>query len=400
MRQTFNPAFPTGIVDDVMWSWWTRPRAVHLDGHLYLGFVQSDGGIAVTDTNLSTSTEERFVLGTFEDDDHNNPAIVVTADKPIVAVYCRHNLDNLLRIRRSTAPLDVSAWEAETTINAGDKVTYAQVFPQGDTLHVFTRVGSRGWSYFRSTDWGLTWSARQELFALPDPGFGYMAAALLSDGDTLRCVFSGHPMASNADWHAAWYFEIGLSTGDVLSEGTTVGNVQDGTNLPVGVADVQKIWEAPAGRFASYVWDVSDGPNPEVLIATKDDDENTTVDSMYHYLVRVGGSWQVRDIVAAGGIFGYTDQGMYLGGAAFPTGTLGGELYLSRGTQGDLWRVEKWSTADNGDSWSTTELAISGARIVRPWAVDNPTLSLPVVWLRLRRYGDTYFNWLANADRE
>jgi len=82
-----------------------------------------------------------------------------------------------------------------------------------------------------------------------------------------------------------------------------------------------------------------------------------------------GSQWNAESVVAAGTRFGYTAAANYLGGAAFPSGTPGGVIYLAREDSGE-WFVEKWED-DGGWAKAETIATSTGHPLIRPWPVGD-----------------------------
>src|SRR6185312_11685260 len=95
------------------WCWWTRPRATRIGDAVFIGAMDSLGQELAIRYDLKTGTSEKAILARFEDDDHNNPALVAVAGKPLIAFYSRHDAEEGLRYRISARPLDLSAWGEE-----------------------------------------------------------------------------------------------------------------------------------------------------------------------------------------------------------------------------------------------------------------------------------------------
>lgn len=382
------------VAEDFMGSWWTRPRTVVSDtGMAFSAGIKSTGQTALASSNLAVSppTEAQVSLGIFQEDDHNNGALVIRSDKVPVTFYATHGADTLLRYRRGTTAGTLTGIEAqpEQTINMGtnEAVTYVEAHarPTQNEIHVLTR-GWNGWSYLRSTNWGISWSTPRKIFEMGAQM--YIASSLLADGVTLRCTAFMHPSEYVGDTtpadHDIWVFHIDLATGDVTVPGNAVAvaNVLTGVGLPLTYANTQPALRKPTGRIA-HVFDVSSGPTPMVLYAEKDTDDTATINSDYRLLVWNGTSWQVRVICPTGQHFGHV-LGFYVGGAAFKL--LDDQtVYLSREDNG-VWTIEKWTTVDHGLSWTSEVLDALDQPLVRPFAIDGNTSWGEVTYYRLHRY--------------
>jgi len=342
------------------WSWWTRPRAVCHAGIVYVGSVTRTGHVVVEEWPSSTTVRARHLISRLsgEQDDHNNPAIILEVGKKPIVFYARHGRDQYLRYRRGTANYssgaDLGSFNPETLIDFGSLVTYVEAWVDGnDHLHVLTRTSStRSWSYIKSTDWGDTWSTPVALMLYTTQC--YMATALV--GTTLRCASSSHPKNDDNPDQDIHYFEIDLTSGDITTGGSVVANT-DGTNLPIAQASLATA-AAPTTDYRTWVYDVGLGTTPEITWGSYDPADLAGT-SMYHYSVLVDDAWVTNDIVAAGGTFEGTTE-PYLGGCQLESD---GVVIVSR-ESGDDWFVERHTTANNGTSWSV-EAVVSETRNTR-----------------------------------
>lgn len=382
---------PSTLIDDLCWCWWTRPRATQIGDQLFVGGLDAAGSIVVARVDLASGSSSRHRLATLEDDDHNNPAVVAVAGRPLVAFYARHSLDDVLRFRLSTGPLDETSWMPERELAFDGVTTYAQVHATGDALHVFTRVGETGWAYRLSPDWGATWGPATTFINLDTDQQAYMPTTLLDDGRTLRVAISGHPKDyDERPLHQVWTCLVDLETGDVAlpSDGGAIANLRTGAGLPLDELGLELAHATPPDRTVN-IFDVSDGPDFEIAFVSKVRDDRTTRDAQYHVATLAGGGWMTENVAPAGTIFGYIPAGFYVGGQAFPHRSCGGNVYVAREAEG-WWHLEDCRRQDDG-SWHAIPLAApSRERIVRPWAVTNATGDHAVLALALEHYGDDY----------
>lgn len=385
------------IIPDLAWCWWTRPRAVRLDNEAWFAGLDSQGGIIAARLNLSTGAVERARLAQFEDDDHNNPALVVDPNRPLACFYSRHDAEEGMRVRLSKRPLDLSEWEAEGILPFAGSTTYAQVHALGDELHLFTRLDGPRWAWVMSPDWGRSWGAPRDLLSFDTDWLIYMPMAMLADGRTIRIAVSGHPrQASQRPLHDVWACLLDLVTGEVTSTaGQRLGNLRTGEGLPISQDRLELVAKTPADRTAN-LFDVSNGPVFEIGYTTKIKDDFSTRDAKYHVASLIGGQWVNEEVCAAGAKFGYIDAGFYVGGVAFPDRAAAGQVYVTREDAG-LWHLALYRRGTDG-RWSGTDLVPPGpTRLVRPWALINPTQDLAVVALALERYADdSYYGSLSH----
>ncbi|HZY68518.1 MAG TPA: BNR-4 repeat-containing protein, partial [Devosia sp.] len=389
---------PFRLDDDMAWCWWTRPRATRIGEDIYFAALDHEGGMIAARYNLESETVQRSKLAQFEDDDHNNPALLAVPGKPLVCFYSRHDAEEGLRYRISAEPLSPRAWQPEQTLTFGGSTTYAQVHDVGGTLHLFTRVDETRWGWCMSSDWAQTWSRPRDFLAFETDQQVYMATALLSDGKTMRVAVSGHPKEyEKKPLHDVWACVVDLETGAVTlpSSGKEIGNLISGARMPLNYSDLEMVQKTAANRTIN-LFDVSSGPVFEIGYVSKIKDDMATRDGWHHVASLRNGSWLIENIAPTGRKFGYIDAGFYVGSIAFPERAAPGQLYLTREADG-LWHFEYWQRRDDG-RWSATPLAAPGSqRLARPWPVTPPVSKLGAVALALEDYADdSYYGSLSH----
>ena len=393
-----NLVAPQRIVDDMAWCWWTRPRATRIGDVVYFGAMDHEGGIIAATYDVATGDATRTRLAGFEDDDHNNPALVAVPGRPLVCFYSRHDAEEGMRFRISTAPLSIEDWEPEQVLPFDGSTTYAQVHPVGEELHLFTRLDGPRWAWRMSADWGRSWEAPRDFLAFDTDWLIYMPTALLTDGRTLRVAVSGHPReASSKPLHDVWACLVDLVSGTVTlpSSGREIGNLRTGAGLPLNYTELELVQKTPPSRTAN-LFDVSSGPVFEIGYVTKIKDDFSTRDGWHHVASLRNGGWIVEDIAPTGGKFGYIDAGFYVGSIAFPERAASGQLYLTREEQG-RWQLEFWRRSNDGRWTAEALVPPSSARLTRPWPVSPPAERLAVVALSLERYADdSYYGSLSH----
>lgn len=392
-----NLPSPQRLIEDMAWCWWTRPRACRIGSTVHFAAIDHGGGMVVATYDLGDGAVRRVRLAEFEDDDHNNPALVAVPGRPLVCFYSRHDAPEGLRYRISTAPLSLEEWHPEQVLDFGGSTTYAQVHQVGEELHLFTRVDETRWSWRLSSDWARSWDAPRDLLAFDTDQQVYMATSLLADGQTMRVAVSGHPKEyERKPLHDVWACMVDLATGSVTlpASGREIGNLRTGAGMPLDYPALELVHRTPADRTAN-LFDVSSGPVFEIAYVSKIKDDGSTRDARYHVAALRPTGWQVDDIVPAGRKFGYIDAGLYVGGMAFPEHAASGQVYLTRESEGS-WHFELWRR--NEGRWTAEALAAPGpTRMARPWAVSPPAEDLAVVALALERYAeDSYFGSLSH----
>lgn len=389
---------PRLLIDDMAWCWWTRPRATRIGDSIFFAALDHAGGMIAARYDLGSGTAVRAKLAQFEDDDHNNPALLAVEGKPLVCFYSRHDAEEGLRYRISAAPLALDAWQPEQILTFDGSTTYAQVHDVHGTLHLFTRVNETRWGWRMSTDWAETWSAPRDFLAFDTDQQVYMATALLADGKTMRVAVSGHPKEyEQKPLHDVCACLVDLETGAVTqpASGTEIGNLLTGAGMPLNYPALELVQRTPSDRTVN-LFDVSNGPVFEIGYVSKVKDDHATTDARYHVASLRDGNWHCEDVAPAGTKFGYIHAGLYVGGVAFPDRAAAGQIYLTREAAG-LWHLELWQRADDG-TWSGTDLvAPSETRLARPWAISPPIGQVGVVALALDHYADdSYYGSLSH----
>lgn len=163
------------------WSEPQRPKAIYYNGKTYIGWVSGTTGdveIAAYD-HATQIMGTPFVLhaalgGEGTADLHDNPSILVRdSDKRLVVAYCAH-ADSTVRLRISTNPEDVSAFDGEVSLDAslgGAIYDYPVLFQltgeANDPIYLFYRdtvSGTSELTYSKSTNGGVTWGSGVTLY--------------------------------------------------------------------------------------------------------------------------------------------------------------------------------------------------------------------------------------------
>lgn len=383
------------------WTWWAKPRAVRVEGTItqtFVGYTDETGAVIVSafedDSDEAVSS---FVLQQFATmDDHNTPAIIARAGKPLLCLWANHNNDRLMRFRRTvenadTVPLSEMTWGATQTLDLGNLIdSYTPTFVDAND-HLWTFVRRRdepvsppddtyhAWTLVKSTDWGQTYGSPVQVF---NGYYAYMAATLCDDDTTLRIALGRHP---NEDGDKdAYYCELNLATGDITVPGspTPLGNL-DGTNLPLVFTSLQKASTVTPG-YGQWVFDVgpTDPAQPPVIATASFDYADIAGTGNYHILRR-DGAWSRADLAPTGAAI----WANYLGGIQLePDGT----AWLSR-KSGSSWRVERHTTTDHATWTPTLHMRVDAPEAIRsPWPVENGTSRLRAVGSIVRSF--TYWD--------
>lgn len=375
-------------ITDAMSSWWCLPKAVESNGQVYLTAVTSGGSCKVWSFPTADPSDlSVFTLMTNESDDHNAAALLVPDDKVPLVFYCRHNKDTLMRWRKGTVIGDITSLGAEQQFAFPGVLTYSQIWrrPGTDEIHLWTRESIRYWRNKYSTNWGTSWSTSRRVFDFGASQQGYIGTVpIAADPDRIRVALTGHPTSST--FHDVYYCEIDMDSGDITNlAGSVLGNLKDGTGLPLSPTSLDLVVDTDtAGGHNARLFDVGDGPDPEVLWG----DWTTDSDMVYYHRRWNGSSWDQTAVVAAGETFGYHEEIHYNGGIIFPRNTGGGIVYVSREAAG-TWYLEQRALV--GGSWIVTWPILSDAdsAAVRPFPIEGGTDHRVIAWHDVTDYPRT-----------
>lgn len=365
------------IAPNAVSSWWTRSTAVYqpVHGITYMTGVSSAGDLIWSAYDHKSGVTTRRVLRRIYPDDHNTPALIAPADRPPVVFYTGHNAWNRIYYRISRK---VGDWEPGSLryLTLPGRVTYAQVYRGAtpDTLLLLTRSGDE-WLIAVSNNYGLTWRVRSFL-RFESGDYAYIITSQLSDG-TIRLAAAGHPIRSVLT--SIYYGEID-SAGNLRSaEGSTLANIYSGEGLPVSaLSALSVVHQLPVGSRAR-LFDVSTAPNAEIAFAEWAGDD----EAEYRCLTCEGAGWESSALAPSGRPIGFTYASRYLGGMMFPNPSTGGDVYLTRETQGQ-WLLERWRKVDG--QWAPELIASSSRVLARPTPPLNASPQLPLLWLELSKY--------------
>lgn len=410
--------------DMLMACWFAMPRAIEADGRTWTAGVNgalvaradignpfasvlvpvNPGGEVIV---LETGIERRWTVDESFSDDHNNPSFLMETDRPPVIFSTRHNGDAAVRVRKGTTPLDLDTLGPVVDVPFTGRVSYAHTWrrPNTDRVILLTRSTAgdssvhphRWWCARVSDDYCDTWGAERFLIRWDDQG--YLQSVL--SGDTVHIQASVHPTRTTQQ--SIWYLAIDLDSGDITHrDGTVIGNVLAGTDLPLYSPDLDLV--EPIADDTDRTW-------PEAIAADSghvwsqyhpDDMDG----GMYRYAHWDGEAWVVEDVVPTGGrftddidpIYGEHSKQPYQGGASFD---VDGDLWLGRrrvDTDG-WWAIERWERDDGEWSLAETVAQHPTLRLVRPYCPWNRAVGPRVTWNTVSTYTG-FGQYIARADWE
>lgn len=366
------------------WTWFTDPRAVHASGSTFFGYVNDAGDVAVRayDHGTDTTGAETVLSAALEQDDHDNPSLLVRAsDSKVLAFYSKHD-DTTVRLRTSSAALDVSAFGSEVSLDAalgGSDYTYPcpiQLTGEAsDPIWLFYRdiAGATparyDLTYSKSTDGGATWSAGTRVTNI-DRAYWKIVQASPTRIDF--ALTDTHPAYGNGSiYHVyyeggAWFKSDGTSAGALPLDTSDMTLVYDGTTTPAWVHDIAI--DPGTGR-------------PRIVFATFPG----TTDHRYRAGTWSGSAWSTAEIVAAGtyiptaGVGANPVEAYYSGGVVLDHGDPD-TVWASVQTGAGRWDIYGYHTSDGGVSWTGSALTSSGKNI-RPAPVIGADNGLRVMWM-------------------
>jgi hypothetical protein len=407
--------------------WWVS-EPVAVDGKVYMGTVAADRGSWVQEWTQTDPDGpfylNRYFMGypelTFFQgvsdlrDDHNAAQFAVKAGKPLVVFWSPHTANARFYYRISDQNVD-EVGPGELTFGpvkahdvGGDQRTaYTQVMHDGDDIWVAHRTGynPNKWSLTKFPDWG-TGTPLQHDVVVTAPSGGqpnqlYVKARMV-DG-VIRCMVANGPTASVHN--KVWWFEVDTDSGDVTqADGTVLGNL-DGTNLPLEASTELEVVYSPSGGQGSYLFDVADGATRQMtfLEATI---SNFMPTATYKHARWTGSAWSVNTIST---VNQPTGQVTYYPIANFVPGESNSVILTraepSSSTAG-VHYVEKWTTANNGSTWTKAEVVDSasynsagaGDRLALarafPVRVESGTALFDVIASEIIKWTNYYSGWV------
>jgi len=343
--------------------------------NLVVGVTRSDGSIvAIPYANTTRESIVELNAGlNATADDHANPSFLIRAsDNRVLAFYTGHNVTGTY-MRVSTNPLDVSSWGSEVNLDSQlgiDYYSYTNPIQltgeANDPIYLFMRAApedSTDWAGYVSTseDDGATWGTA--INWLLGTGANRPYWRFIENGDSRIDIVltDGHPnnVSTNSIYH-------GYLTGGSLyqSDGTLIGALASGPYAPT---DFTLVYDGTTTR--AWCWDIAieaDG-QPRILFATF---PTAATDHRYRWAIWNGSAWADYEVCTAGGRL-YAAESYYSGGVCFDYSDPN-TVYASRQVMGD-WQIYKEVTANDGVSWTETQITTDDAHCIRPVIIRGGT---------------------------
>jgi len=386
------------VTEDGAWCWFADPRAIVVGDHLLSGWVSSKGDIVVSDRVPGEEAAVNVLHAALDKDDHANPALLGLPDGRVMAFYTRHTGHEML-LRETLRPGQFDEWTPERSLElndpayqgpSGDRTTYTYPNPvyladEGTIALTWRGMNWKPTVSF-SRDLGATWTTGRVLLS-EEAGRAsnrpYVKVATDGRGRMHFIATDGHPRnePTNSVYH--FYYERGAF---YRMDGTQIATID---TLPVRPKDCDVVYDGKAEGIRAWVWDLAlDEEGAPVAVYTRLPQEDS---HEYRYARWNGRRWLDHKIVEAGGWFPETPEGEtepephYSGGVVLDHDAPS-SVYLSRPING-TFQIERWTTRDGGDSWSSRRLTDTAENSVRPVVARGRWSGGAVVlWMDNRKY--------------
>jgi hypothetical protein len=390
------------IAKDAAWCWFSDPRAIYHKGQqeaIYFGYINSKGDVMARSMDLATREEKEYTLHReLQVDDHNVPSFLFLPDGKLLTFYSHHNGD--LFMRKSINREDITAWGEERILmkkTATDSYCYSNpIMLRGENnrIYLFGRDFYRGEGfekgyagtqiyYIYSDNYGDTWSEKKVLLnnAMRNnpPYIKYT-----SDGESrIDFLFTnGHPKIGNDVAVFHMYYKDGFFW---QTNGRKIGSPD---NLPVAIAEVDKVYDPAITNVRAWIWDIAMDKkgHPVVTYARYPSPQ----EHQYYYAKWNGKKWEDRKIADAGPYITIIKPGKKLLEAHYSGGIVldhqnTDNIYLARKING-VYEIEK--RVLKGKKEQVIPITSqSTADNLRPYVVDKKTTGAPILlWMNGHYY--------------
>ncbi len=347
------------------YSWWVRPLVSKRNGWLYFGLMDMAGNQKAC--RVRNNVLEQFtVFSGHVVDDHSCISHNFVSER-LAELYSGHNDDGALRFRISSdaSPLNLGS-EVVISDVGGTDTSYAQLFVYGTSLFAITQNTNRDWDIYRSDDFGTNWTRKKRIFggaSVGTPAQWYIAGTDIGGG-VIRFVGQHHPTNTQ---NIIYMFDVNLETGDVSSGGSTLGNLDGGSNgVPIVTDSNVNVLRTPASSRSQRLMDLSDDGSHALLVDFVNADFSDA-NLIYFDVVAKTGKTVVSGIGAA-----LYDS--YFPGANFDRTRPGELVVLGITTPSSVSTLSRYVSTDGGDTWTPTVLiAASGGTSGKLMRVFSPS---------------------------
>jgi len=409
--------------DNGAWSWFMDERVIVDQDQLIVGSTRANGvfrdkdkpgwgNVELAILNLKSGAKQVVVLHEkLEQDDHNNPGLLVLPDGRYLAGYSKHGQEPRVYFRISKHPGDPYEWEARTEFvtpgvriegggfGRGDVFTYCnpiRLSQEKGRIYMFHRSVGLDPNYLVSDDEARTWRYGGKLYEGLD-GYSPYTKYISNNQDTIHFVATeDHPRNFDNNLYHAF-----IRGGKIYrSDGTEVASLSTTTNCTVHPWDFTRIYQGGTNNVA-WMTDIhlDKEERPVVLFTVQVNGAGVPRrqggdDHRFHYARWDGKKWTEREIAYAGKRL-YPGEDDYTGlGAIDPQNP--DVVYLS--SNADLktgqplisaadgkrhHEIFRGETKDGGATWTWTPITqnstMDNLRPLVPIWKDTRTA---VVWMR------------------
>lgn len=395
--------------EDGAWCWFSDPRALHVNGKIYSGWVAADGSIMVGSYDEKTAEiKEVNIFPKFNKDDHANPSFLLLPDKRIMVFFAAHNGIGFRETQPSILyaisknPEDITQWEPlqRKTENVKGTRGFCYTNPvmlseENNRIYIFWRGADWKPTFSYTDDFGSTWSKPISLIksSLNEGKRPYVKVS--SNGkDEIHFAFTdGHPR--NEPFNSIYYLKY-KGGKFYKADGSLVGTMD---NLPIEHEACDVVYDARSEflkeRFGirSWIWDVASDENGNpVVVYTKLPSES---EHRYWYAKWNGIQWVNSKISDGGSWFPRYEKTKsekepephYSGGVYLDHENIN-VVYYSSPVE-DIFEIFTAKTEDSGENWTVTPITSnSGKDNVRPYAIRgaDEDAEVQVLWMFNDKY--------------
>ncbi|NQY09553.1 MAG: BNR-4 repeat-containing protein [Flavobacteriales bacterium] len=416
IAQQFKASEYKTFSDDGAWCWFSDPRAVHLNGKVYSGWVSADGSIVVGSYNEATGAIKKVNIShKYNKDDHANPSFLILPDNRIMVFFAAHSrksaTDNVAAISYAISknPEDISEWNPiqKITDNVKGASSFCYTNPvllseEKNRIYLFWRGGNFKPTFCYSDNLGKTWSKPENLIksTLNPSKRPYMKIS--SNGkDEIHFAFTdGHPR--NEAINSIYYLKY-KGGKFYKADGTVVGSA---SKLPLEHESCDLVYNGEGQKkfgdwqyyngVRGWIWDVAvDEQGNPTLVYTLLPEETK---HYYYYSKWNGKEWNVQLISKGGSTFprfyrdkGDRDREPHYSGGVYLDHENTNVVYYSKPVN-DRFEIFKAETSDLGKTWKETAITTNSKKDnIRPYAVRgaDKNAKVQVLWM----YNDYYIHY-------
>ena len=405
--------------DNGAWSWFMDERVIVDRDQLIVSSVRANGTFRDTNNtgwgnvelavlNLKTGAKRVVILHEkLEQDDHDNPGLLVLPNGRYLAAYSRHNVEPRFYCRVSTLPHDPFEWGPIREFGSpgakgrwgGDNFTYGnpiRLSKEPGRVYLFHRGVGQDPNYLFSDDEGRSWTYGGKLYVGLD-GYSPYTKYAFDGRDTIHFVATeDHPRNYDNSLYHAFIREKKV----FASDGTLIAPLATSSNTPIRAASLTRIYQ---GGPSNVAWmtaiHLDPQERPVVLFTVQVDGAGLPrgqggMDHRFHYARWDGTRWLEHEIAFAGKRL-YPGEDDYTGlGAIDPQNTsivfistdadpITGQPLISAADHQRHHELFRGATADGGRTWKWIPItANSTTDNLRPLVPIWPGGTTALVWMR------------------